>query len=145
MARDFPSKRDGWLVAVIWLAGALLVGTAWLPLGADDLGWSQLLLVLLQLGAAAFMFWVLYGTGYRIEERDLSVRGGPFRWRIPLDAIVSVTPTRNPLSSPACSLDRLRVVHRATAWRARADDLTRRQGRVPRRSRAALPAARAHH
>jgi hypothetical protein len=40
------------------------------------------------------------------------VRGGPFRWRIPLAAIVSVTPTRNPLSSPACSLDRLRITHR---------------------------------
>ncbi len=112
MPQDFPSKRDGWFVAVVWLACLLLVGTAWLPLAADDLGWSQLPLVLVQLGGAAFMLWVLYGTGYRIGERDLSVRGGPFRWRIPLDAIVSVEPTRNPLSSPACSLDRLRIAHR---------------------------------
>ncbi len=115
MSRDFRSKRDGWFVAVVWLACGLLVGTAWLPLAADDLGWSQLLLVLVQVGAAAFMLWVLYGTSYRIGERDLSVRSGPFRWRIPLDAIVSVEPTRNPLSSPACSLDRLRIVQRTGA------------------------------
>jgi len=31
------------------------------------------------------------------------------RWRIPLASIVNVEPTRNPLSSPAWSLDRLRV------------------------------------
>jgi hypothetical protein len=34
-------------------------------------------------------------------------RCGPFRYRVPLAEIDSVRPSRNPLSSPACSLDRL--------------------------------------
>ncbi len=114
MSPAFPSKRDGWLVVVIWLAAGLLIGTAWLQVGADGAAWLRALLVAVQLGAAAFMLWVLYGTVYRIEERHLRVRSGPFRWRIPLDAIVSVAPTRNPLSSLALSLDRLRVTHRAS-------------------------------
>lgn len=108
----FPSKRDGWLVAVIWIACGVVVSAAALQLVADEAAWSRLALGAVLLGAAAFMLWVLYGTGYRVGEHALHVRAGPFRWRVPLDAIESVTPTRNPLSSPACSLDRLRVGHR---------------------------------
>ena len=37
------------------------------------------------------------------------VRAAFFRWRVPLDQIIEVFPTHNPLSSPALSLDRLRV------------------------------------
>lgn len=111
-ASSFPSKRDGWLVAVVWIACGVVVASAGLQLVGDEAVWARAALAAVLLGVAAFMLWVLNGTGYRIEERSLHVRGGPFRWRIPLDAIVSVTPTRNPLSSPALSLDRLRVTHR---------------------------------
>ena len=37
------------------------------------------------------------------------MRAAFFRWRIPLDQIIEVYPTHNPLSSPALSLDRLRI------------------------------------
>jgi len=53
------------------------------------------------------MLWVLYGTFYWFSEDRLVIRCGPFRFRVPLLEIDSVEPTRNPLSSPACSLDRL--------------------------------------
>ena len=112
MAQVFPSKRDGWLVAVIWAAGALLVGTAWIPVVAAPFGALRVPLAVIHLGAAGFAFWVLYGTGYQVGERELVVRSGPFRWRIPVDAITSITPTTNPISSPACSLDRLRIAYR---------------------------------
>ena len=75
---EFPSKRDGWLIVVIWLAVGLLIGTAWLQVGADETAWLRALLVALQLAGAAFMLWVLYGTGYRIEARHLCVRGDRF-------------------------------------------------------------------
>jgi hypothetical protein len=39
----------------------------------------------------------------------LVVRSGPFKWCIPIADITSITPTSNPLSSPALSLDRLRI------------------------------------
>jgi len=39
----------------------------------------------------------------------LEIRSGPFKWTIPLDAIKKVDPSRSLLSSPALSLDRLRI------------------------------------
>ncbi len=59
--------------------------------------------------AAAFMIWVLYSTDYTLNQKELLIRCGPFRYRVRLGEIDSVTPSRNPLSSPACSLDRLLV------------------------------------
>ena len=51
-------------------------------------------------------------TSYEIGQTELVIRCVGFRRRIPLDSIVEVFATHNPLSSPACSLDRLRVNYR---------------------------------
>ena len=52
---------------------------------------------------------MLIGTHYTVDGNTLRIACGPFRWQVPVDAIESVEPTRNPLSSPALSLDRLRI------------------------------------
>lgn len=44
-------------------------------------------------------------------DRELLVRSGPFRWRIAIDGIESIRPSRSPLSSPALSLDRLEITY----------------------------------
>jgi len=105
----YVSKRDGWLVAVIW--GSVALGlTALLPAlyaaRSEPLGVLALLAACAGLGIGP---WVLYGTGYRFEPDMLLVHCGPFRWRIPFAEISRVEPSRNPLSSPACSLDRLLI------------------------------------
>jgi len=64
------------------------------------------------LAIAVWIGWIPYNTNYEIGQTQLIVRSAGFRWRVPLDAIVEVFPTHNPLSSPACSLDRLRVNYR---------------------------------
>ena len=46
-------------------------------------------------------------------QRVVVIRSAFLRWRIPIGDIESITPTRNPLSSPALSLDRLEIRHRA--------------------------------
>jgi hypothetical protein len=46
---------------------------------------------------------------YGMDETDLVIRVGLCRRRIPLAEILEVHPTRNPMSSPALSLDRLHV------------------------------------
>ena len=56
-----------------------------------------------------FMLWVLYGISYTLTDDELQIRCGPFRYRVPLAEIDSVGPSRNPLSSPAASLDRLLI------------------------------------
>src|SRR5258707_12255527 len=54
---------------------------------------------------------------YEVTSTDLIVRCGPFRTIVPLDTIVEVFPTNNPLSAPAPSLDRLRINYRKKTGR----------------------------
>ena len=109
MATSFRTKRDRWLVILIW-AGALLSivgGVAQMGIQAPAILRGITLLFLV--GAAGFMLWVLYTTEYSISEVELLARCGPFRYRVPLSEIESVTPSRDPRSSPAGSLDRLLI------------------------------------
>ena len=59
--------------------------------------------------AGVFQLHALYSVEYTLDATDLRIRASFFRWRVPLAAIESIEPTRNPLSSPACSLDRLLI------------------------------------
>ena len=105
----FVSKRDAWLVAVLWGASLVDVAVAtWLLLGAAQ---APAFVAPLLLAAAYFQVQVLYATDYTLEGSELVIRAWLFRWRVPLAAIDSIEPSRNPLSSPACSLDRLLVCY----------------------------------
>ena len=107
--KRFKSKIDRWLLylliavmvfeVVVMSAAAMQVDS---PLEATVLIIAALVIVGL-LGS------MLIGTHYTVHGNTLRIRCGPFRWQVPVDAIESVEPTRNPLSSPALSLDRLRI------------------------------------
>lgn len=109
MSSYYVSKRDGWLVAVIWgasaLATAALAPVLWVA-RFEPLAWLGGVAGAVGMGLGP---WILYGTGYVFESDHLLVRSGPFRWRIPFSEISFVEPSANPLSSPACSLDRLLI------------------------------------
>jgi hypothetical protein len=108
----FPSKRDWWIVALIWLGVLVSVVGGIVPLVVAGVSWTELLLVVsLLVGMDWLMLWVLYGTGYTITPDRLFIRCGPFTFPVTLHGIDSITPTRSPWSSPACSLDRLKVVY----------------------------------
>ena len=104
----FRSKVDTWL-------GALLGGAVILELGVVVFllrlhvvgGWA---IAGFLLASAALVLWVLLRTVYRLENDALAIRSGPFAMRIPLASITGIRPTRNPLSSPALSLDRLETL-----------------------------------
>ena len=109
--RVYPSKRDTWLVFLIWSVVCLLtLQTLIHPLLRPP---ASFVFVIargaLGLAAIGFLLWMFFATFYTFRDDNLLVRGGPFKWEIPLEAIEKVTPTRNPLSSPAWSLDRLEV------------------------------------
>jgi len=74
---------------------------------------------ILCLALSAWTGWIPFNTNYEIGPTELIIRSAGFRWRVPLDSIVDVVPTHNPLSSPACSLDRLRVNYRNRKERIR--------------------------
>ena len=108
----FPSKRDWWIVALIWLGVMVSVVGGIVPLVVTGASFLELVfMAILVVGMDVLMLWVLYGTGYTITTERLVIRCGPFSFPVTLDGIDSITPTRSPWSSPACSLDRLKIVY----------------------------------
>jgi purine-cytosine permease-like protein len=108
-AKRFKSKVDTWILVLMIIAivfQIVAVGTAALqaedPLAATGL-------ILLVIGVSGLLVWLLFSTYYTVERGYLRIASGPFRWRVALDDITSVTSTRNPLSSPALSLDRIMI------------------------------------
>jgi hypothetical protein len=104
----FPSKRDAWLTVVLWIAAAMCLASGIAAVTAEPSVGTIVLLMLLT-DVAGLMLWILYGTSYTFAGDLLDIRSGPFRFKVPVAEVVSVEPTRNPLSSPACSLDRLLI------------------------------------
>jgi hypothetical protein len=108
-AITFPSKIDRWIVwltAIPLMVSAAAVTSALLagpPLPA------AFLMVGLEVLIVAFIAWNYRGTRYLVTDLEVIARSGPFRWRIEIAGIESIRPSRNPLSSPAMSLDRLEI------------------------------------
>lgn len=106
----FGSRHDPGLIVLVAAVLALCsVGGVLLLVS----GGTQDLL----LGTAALVFsslyaWLTIPVRYELPPGLLVVRGGPFRWRIPLDDIQEVRASRNPVGAPAWSLKRLRVDYR---------------------------------
>src|SRR4051794_30578557 len=105
------AKVDRWLAVLLGglalaeftAAAAVLVGA--LPTGRPEpaaaLGISSV-----QAGVGALFvlaLWGCYRTRYEVTPSHLVIRFGPFRSALPLDDVVEVFPTRNPLSAPAPS------------------------------------------
>ncbi|WP_409254050.1 PH domain-containing protein [Bacillus sp. SCS-153A] len=67
--------------------------------------------VIIPLAAASLIVWLIIATYYEINGKMLKVVAGPIRYTIEIDRIKSVRPSRNPLSSPALSLDRLEIIY----------------------------------
>ena len=97
------SKIDLWLIIV--LAVSLL-----LPLGLSILFPSTLMMTLIILVPLLGLFiWLFSTTKYEIKETTLYISSGPVKLNFPISEITSIKATRNPLSSPALSLDRLEI------------------------------------
>ncbi|MFR9720872.1 PH domain-containing protein [Aeromonas diversa] len=109
MAILYRSKIDTWLAVVLVFAVLASLAGAVTALSVEPtaLAWP-IALVAVTVGAG-LPTWLLTTTYYRLEGDALFVSSGPIRLRIPLREIVNITPTNSPLSSPALSLDRLRI------------------------------------
>lgn len=107
-AAVYRSAVDAWLVVVLAAGGliALMAGVSVFVAGDAAARGIAALAVLMGVGLP---LWILTTTSYTLDEGVLLVRSGPVRRRVPIADITGVTPTRNPLSSPALSLDRLRI------------------------------------
>ena len=99
---QFKSKVDWWLGLILVVAPVATVMGA-VAADAGIVGWLGVILVALIYGGLVFPM------RYVLEEDALVIRFGLVRSRIRYADIKAVTPTRNPLSSPALSLDRLHI------------------------------------
>ncbi len=106
----FKSAVDTWILIVgLVLPGVMVIlaFAASAPMPASS--WA--------IGAGATVVglglpvWLFVSTVYEVDNEQLLIRSGPFRWRIPLAEITSVKPSRSLLSSPALSLDRLEICY----------------------------------
>jgi hypothetical protein len=106
----FPSKVDGWFVGVLAASALLVVLLLFAAVSQRNWHTAAVLLVVLAVSDGLGV-WLLRGTFYVVTPDRLLVRSGPFRWDVPLGAILSIAATRNPASSPALSMDRLEIRH----------------------------------
>lgn len=108
----FPSKVDAWifLLAAIPLGVSLaVVGTA---LTAAPPAGAVALMVGLEVAVLAGIFLTLRSTRYEVSRHEVIARSGLLRWRVAIDDIESIHPSRSLASAPALSLDRLEIRHR---------------------------------
>lgn len=106
MATVYKSKIDAWLAVPLIFAIAISFCAGATILFAGGQSWVAVVVVFLGAGLPS---WLLLDTRYCLESGQLHARCGPFRWCVPVAAITGITPTRSLLSSPALSLDRLRI------------------------------------
>lgn len=105
----FRSRVDGWLAASLVATSAIcLLAIVALALLESP---RIVAMVTVLLPGVVLPVWLLCATDYRLDDSVLRIRCGPFSWRLPLRDIRAVTATRSPLSSPALSMDRLRIDH----------------------------------
>jgi hypothetical protein len=103
----YKSRLDLWLL--IPFTG-LTVGCVCAAYAMMRLPGMAPALALLPLGFAVIVpLWTMLQTRYTLSDEALRIRSGPFAWRIALGEVTRIEPTRNSRSSPALSLDRLRI------------------------------------
>jgi hypothetical protein len=107
----YRSAVDRWLVVVLGF-GILLASTSSAIVLVAGGAAARVIAALVALIGVGLPIWILRSTSYTLAGTELLVRSGPFRRRLAIADIVSITPTTNPLSSPALSLDRLRIDER---------------------------------
>ncbi|UOG73207.1 PH domain-containing protein [Hymenobacter tibetensis] len=103
MLKIFKSAVSWWLVGPIFL----------FLMGVPLISWQHPAAFLTSAAmcwlTSAYVFYMMRTTLYTLTPTHLVVQCGLWRMQVALDSITKVMPTRNPLSSPAFSLDRLEI------------------------------------
>lgn len=113
----FYSKKDWWLVGLVMLSLLLsaCAGLYQLLVNAHSArGWRYFATAVL---AGSVVLLATYPLYYEVTLSAIKVRAGFMRWEIPLEEIEVIQPSRNPLSAPAWSLDRLSITYQENGRR----------------------------
>ncbi|MCP4632187.1 MAG: PH domain-containing protein [candidate division Zixibacteria bacterium] len=106
----YKSKIDFLLILIIVSAGIVLAVAATNQYITEGISHpATWILLLSSIFYIAIILTFAYPVSYEISPPDLLIRSGLTKSRITLSSIEVVQPTRNPASSPALSLDRLKI------------------------------------
>lgn len=108
MEQIYTSKIDTWLALVLISAMMACLVAVVVPLRLGQTAAAAIALPGFIVGAG-LPLWLMMSTSYTLSDTTLFIKSGPFKWTVPVEDISRVTPTSDPLSSPALSLDRLRI------------------------------------
>ena len=108
----FRSKVDTWLLVLLVIAIAAQVWALVAVLSANQSVPVSVLTAAIIIPGILLTMSVLTRTHYTVAGGILRITSGPFRWSIPIADITEVADSRSPFSSPALSLDRVRISYR---------------------------------
>ena len=110
----YRSNLDSWLLTVfrVTTAFSLVAIAAVFYAGASH---AALVSIPILIAGVVLPWWILLTTDYTVTNLSIEVRSGPFHWSIPFRDITRLELTRDATSSPALSLDRLRIQYSAGA------------------------------
>ena len=100
----FKSKVDLWLAVIIW--GCALA--SFTPALHPD-GRIPGLIIGIITSAIIALLW--FNTKYIIDGETLVIKGIIRNTNIPIKSIRTVSPSRNPISAPALSIDRIEIIY----------------------------------
>ncbi|QXB46205.1 PH domain-containing protein [Acinetobacter seifertii] len=104
----FRSKIDWWLLLIFVVITANIIFKIYQEVHHFSMGTNFSHLIIYSLVIVVIWF-PIFSTHYVVENSTLVIKSLVFRWKINIDDIIQIEPTHNPLSSPALSLDRLKI------------------------------------
>lgn len=104
----FRSKIDWWLLLIFVVITANIIFKTYQEVHHSSIGTNFSHLIIYSLVIVVIWF-PIFSTYYVVENSTLVIKSLVFRWKINIDDIIQIEPTYNPLSSPALSLDRLKI------------------------------------
>ncbi|ARD28410.1 PH domain-containing protein [Acinetobacter lactucae] len=106
----FRSKIDWWLLLIFIVTTAIIVMKIYEENHNYSLASNFPHLIFYSL--IILVIWLpIFNTYYVVENNTLIIKSLVFRWKININDITQIEPTHNPLSSPALSLDRLKIYY----------------------------------
>lgn len=110
----FPSKKDVWFGLIIWgfvlfMIAAYVFGGE--PIGMQFITYNSIAGYVLSVLIIGLLLWLWFGTGYKIEGGFIKIKFGPFQSKVKIAEITKLRATKNPLSAPALSIDRIEILY----------------------------------
>lgn len=106
--QKFHSKIDWWILGFVIAMTGLLVQLLFTMYAKGTMvEYPEHTMV--YIFTIAVLWWPVFSTAYTIGNNTLVIRSMFLKWVIPLENIKTVSKTNNSISSPALSLDRLKI------------------------------------